>query len=349
MQSDMENLVKQLAERRDLTDEQFCALLAVDAWDAELFEAADRVRRARYGADVYIRGLIEFTNYCKNDCYYCGIRRSNSRAERYRLTQAQILACCAEGYALGFRTFVLQGGEDPYFTDDRLCAVVSAIRKNHPDCAVTLSVGERSHESYKRLFEAGAERYLLRHETADPAHYGRLHPASLSAAARQACLFDLKAIGYQVGSGFMVGSPYQTVENLVADLRFLQRLRPDMIGIGPYITHAETPFAGQKNGSLALTLRLIAVLRLMFPHALLPATTALGTIHPEGREMGLKAGANVVMPNLSPTDVRALYALYENKICTGEEAAQCIGCLRRRIESAGYRVAVGRGDVKRES
>lgn len=343
----MENLVKQLAERRDLADEQLRALLAADAWDAELFEAADRVRRARYGADVYIRGLIEFTNYCKNDCYYCGIRRGNGCAQRYRLTQAQILACCAEGYALGFRTFVLQGGEDPYFTDDRLCALVSAIRKNHPDCAVTLSVGERSHESYKRLFEAGAERYLLRHETADPAHYGRLHPASLSAAARQACLFDLKAIGYQVGSGFMVGSPYQTVENLVADLRFLQRLRPDMIGIGPYITHAETPFAGRKNGSLALTLRLIAVLRLMFPHALLPATTALGTIHPEGREMGLKAGANVVMPNLSPTDVRALYTLYENKICTGEEAAQCIGCLRRRVESAGYRIATARGDVKR--
>lgn len=342
-----ENLVEQLAETRSLTDEQFRTLLTTDRWDADLFAAADRVRRAQYGTDVYIRGLIEFTNYCKNDCYYCGIRHGNRKAARYRLTQEQILACCAEGYALGFRTFVLQGGEDPYFTDDRLCAIVAAIRRNHPDCAITLSVGERSHESYRRLFEAGTNRYLLRHETADPAHYSRLHPANLRAENRQACLFDLKSIGYQVGAGFMVGSPYQTTDNLIADLRFLEKLQPDMIGIGPYITHAETPFAGQKNGSLELTLRLLAILRLMFPYVLLPATTALGTIHPEGRELGLKAGANVVMPNLSPTDVRALYTLYENKICTGEEAAQCIGCLRRRVESAGYRIVTARGDVKR--
>ncbi len=342
-----ENLVARLCARRDLTDEEFHALLVTDRWDAQLVEAADRVRRAHYGVDVYIRGLIEFTNYCKNNCYYCGIRRDNRNAVRYRLTQTQILACCAEGYALGFRTFVLQGGEDPYFTDDRLCAIVAAIRKNHPDCAITLSVGERTHESYQRLFDAGADRYLLRHETADFTHYGRLHPAELSAENRQRCLFDLKAIGYQVGSGFMVGSPYQTTENLIADLRFLQKLQPDMIGIGPYITHAETPFAGQKSGSLELTLRLVSILRLMFPYALIPATTALGTIHPEGREMGLKAGANVVMPNLSPTDVRKLYALYENKICTGEEAAQCIGCLSRRVENAGYRVVTARGDVKK--
>lgn len=260
-----ENLVERLAEARSLADEQFRTLLTTDRWDADLFAAADRVRRAQYGTDVFIRGLIEFTNYCKNDCYYCGIRHGNRKAARYRLTQEQILACCAEGYALGFRTFVLQGGEDPYFTDDRLCAIVAAIRRNHPDCAITLSVGERSHESYRRLFEAGANRYLLRHETADPAHYSRLHPANLRAENRQACLFDLKSIGYQVGAGFMVGSPYQTTDNLIADLRFLEKLQPDMIGIGPYITHAETPFAGQKNGSLELTLRLLAILRLMFP------------------------------------------------------------------------------------
>lgn len=343
-----ENLVALLEMQRDLTDAQLKALLETDAYDAALFQAADRVRRAHYGTDVYIRGLIEFTNYCKNNCYYCGIRRDNRHATRYRLTKEQILDCCAEGYALGFRTFVLQGGEDPYYTDDRICDTVSAIRKNYPDCAITLSIGEKPRESYQAYFDAGANRYLLRHETADEAHYGRLHPAELSARNRQACLFNLKEIGYQVGSGFMVGSPYQTTENLIADLRFLQKLQPDMIGIGPYITHAETPFADQKSGALKLTLRLVAVLRLLFPYALIPATTALGTIHPQGRELGLRAGANVVMPNLSPTDVRKLYELYENKICTGEEAAQCRGCLERRVESAGYKIVTARGDVRRE-
>lgn len=344
-----ENLVGLLEMQRDLTDTQLKNLLETDAYDAALFQAADRVRRAHYGTAVYIRGLIEFTNYCKNNCYYCGIRRDNRHVTRYRLTKEQILACCAEGYALGFRTFVLQGGEDPYFTDARLCDIVSSIRKNHPDCAITLSVGEKPRESYQAYFDAGANRYLLRHETADAAHYGMLHPAELSAQNRQECLFHLKEIGYQVGSGFMVGSPYQTTENLIADLRFLQKLQPDMIGIGPYITHAETPFADQKSGTLELTLRLVAVLRLLFPYALLPATTALGTIHPEGRELGLKAGANVVMPNLSPTGVRSLYELYENKICTGEEAAQCRGCLEQRVKRAGYEIVTARGDVKREN
>lgn len=344
-----ENLVGLLETQRDLTDTQLKTLLETDAYDAALFQAADRVRRTHYGTAVYIRGLIEFTNYCKNNCYYCGIRRDNRHVTRYRLTKEQILACCAEGYALGFRTFVLQGGEDPYFTDARLCDIVSSIRKNHPDCAITLSVGEKPRESYQAYFDAGASRYLLRHETADAAHYGMLHPAELSAQNRQECLFHLKEIGYQVGSGFMVGSPYQTTENLIADLRFLQKLQPDMIGIGPYITHAETPFADQKSGTLELTLRLVAVLRLLFPYALLPATTALGTIHPEGRELGLKAGANVVMPNLSPTGVRSLYELYENKICTGEEAAQCRGCLEQRVKRAGYEIVTARGDVKREN
>lgn len=343
-----ENLVQLLEKQQDLTDAQFKQLLETDVYDTALFEAADRVRKTNYGTDVYIRGLIEFTNYCKNNCYYCGIRRDNRCAERYRLTKEQILSCCAEGYELGFRTFVLQGGEDPYFTDERICDIVSAIHAAHPDCAITLSIGEKSKESYQKYFDAGANRYLLRHETADETHYGKLHPAELSAKQRQQCLFDLKEIGYQVGSGFMVGSPYQTMENLIADLRFLQKLSPDMIGIGPYITHAQTPFADQKSGTVELTIRLIAVLRLMFPYALLPATTALGTIHPQGRELGLKAGANVVMPNLSPTDVRKLYELYENKICTGEEAAQCRGCLERRVEFAGYKIVTARGDVKRE-
>ncbi|MBR5427224.1 MAG: [Clostridia bacterium] len=284
---------------------------------------------------------------CKNDCYYCGIRAGNRAAERYRLTAEQILDCCAAGYDLGFRTFVLQGGEDPYFTDERICAIVSAIRETYPDCAITLSIGEKDRASYEAFFRAGANRYLLRHETADDAHYALLHPPGMSPENRKRCLFDLKEIGYQVGAGFMVGSPYQTTENIVEDLRFLQRLQPDMIGVGPYLVHKQTPFCDMANGPLDLTLRILSILRLMFPFVLLPATTALGTLHPLGRELGLKAGANVVMPNLSPADVREKYELYENKICTGDEAAECRRCLEQRVKAAGYRVVTDRGDVKR--
>lgn len=339
--------VNELVINHDLPDAELSALLETDEFDQKLFAAADAVRREIYGDEVYIRGLIEFTNYCKNNCYYCGIRRDNRNADRYRLSKDEILECCGEGFELGFRTFVLQGGEDPYYTDELICDIVSGIRKNYPECAITLSMGEKSKESYQAFFDAGANRYLLRHETADEVHYRKLHPNSMSLDNRKECLFNLKEIGYQVGSGFMVGSPYQTTENLVSDLRFLQKLSPDMIGIGPYINHADTPFANFENGSFELTLRLISVLRLMFPYALIPSTTALGTISPIGRELGLKAGANVVMPNLSPVSVRKLYSLYENKICTGEEAAQCRGCLEQRVKSAGYRIVTAVGNVRR--
>ena len=343
----MDNLVEKLKTSRNLSDGELRELIESDSYDEQLRINADEVRREHYGDAVFLRGLIEFTNYCKNNCLYCGIRAGNRSAERYRLTQDEILACCREGYALGYRTFVLQGGEDPYFTDDRICGITAAIRESYPDCAITLSIGEKPRESYRRYFDAGANRYLLRHETADPAHYARLHPADMSAANRKRCLFDLKEIGYQVGSGFMVGSPYQTTEHLIADLRFLQTLQPDMIGIGPYITHSETPFAAMPSGSAKLTLRMLSILRLMFPYALLPSTTALGTIVPNGRELGLMHGANVVMPNLSPVTVRKKYEIYENKICTGEESAQCRHCLEMRVKAAGYRVVTDRGDVKR--
>lgn len=336
-----------LKEEKNLSDEELLKLLSTNEYDSELHTLADEVRREIYGEDVYIRGLIEISNYCKNDCYYCGIRRGNKSAVRYRLTKDDILACCEEGYKLGFRTFVMQGGEDPYYTDDVMCGIVSAVRERYSDCAITLSLGERSYESYLALYNAGANRYLLRHETANAEHYGKLHPQSMNLQNRKDCLFNLKEIGYQVGSGFMVGSPYQTTENLVEDLRFLQKLSPDMIGIGPYVTHAQTPFASFENGSVELTLRLLSVLRLMFPYVLLPSTTALGTLHPQGRELGLKAGANVVMPNLSPVKVRKLYELYENKICTGEEAAQCRGCLEKRVEAAEYKIVTDIGNVKR--
>ncbi len=339
-------LVRRLAEDGTLSDAGFAELLGTDAYDAALFAEADRVRRREYGDAVYLRGLIEVSSYCKNDCYYCGIRRSNKDASRYRLDEEDILACCAAGHELGFRTFVLQGGEDPGITDGKVVSVVSKIRKRWPDSAVTLSLGEKSRESYQAYFDAGAERYLLRHEAADRELYESLHPSFMSWENRIRCLYDLRDIGYAVGAGMMVGPPRQTAAHLIADLRLLEDLKPHMIGIGPYMTHSGTPFAGEPNGSLSMTLRLLAVLRLMFPRALIPATTALGTIHPEGREMGLKAGANVIMPNLSPADVRKKYLLYDNKITAGPESAYNPSLLAARVEKAGYRVVLTRGDPK---
>jgi biotin synthase len=345
----MEELIDKLEKEGTLAGEEFAALLDNrDAATADyLFSRARAVRERVYGRDVYMRGLIEFTSFCRNDCYYCGLRRGNREAERYRLTKEQILDCCAKGYGLGFRTFVLQGGEDPYYTDEIMTDLVRSVKKNHPDCAVTLSVGEKSRESYQALFDAGADRYLLRHETANEEHYRKLHPRELSLLNRKRCLFDLKEIGYQVGCGFMVGSPHQTRDCLIDDLLFIRELDPQMVGIGPFIPHHATPFASERAGSLELTLVLLGIIRLMLPCVLLPATTALGTIHPLGREKGILAGANVVMPNLSPVDVRSKYLLYDNKICTGDEAAECRRCLERRVESVGCRLAVSRGDYKR--
>ena len=313
-----------------------------------LFSKSVEVRQRYYGTKVYVRGLIEFTNYCKNDCFYCGIRCSNRTADRYRLSKDEILLCCANGYELGFRTFVLQGGEDTHFDDETLCDIVRSIREQFPDCAITLSVGERSKDSYRMLYEAGANRYLLRHETATASHYEKLHPESLSLANRKQCLWNLKELGYQVGTGFMVGSPFQTAENLVEDLLFIKELQPAMIGIGPFIPHKDTPFGNCEPGTLETTLFLIGLLRLMNQRALITSTTALGTIHPKGREKGILAGANVVMPNLSPVEDRKKYSLYDNKICTGEEAAECRHCLDSRMRSIGYEIVVDRGDYLAE-
>lgn len=329
---------------RNFSDAELLEILKSESDLENLRSEADAVRKKIYGDKVYIRGLIEFSNFCKNDCFYCGIRASNKNAERYRLSKNQILECCAEGHALGFRTFVLQSGEDFSF-DDELCETVREIKNAHPDCAVTLSVGERPRPTYQKFFDAGADRFLLRHESANAAHYKKLHPQKMSGENRKRCLFDLREIGFQVGAGFMVGAPFQTDENIIEDLRFMQELKPHMIGIGPFIAHKQTPFADFPNGSVQKTLNLLSVIRLMFPKVLLPATTALGTLCPDGREKGLRHGANVLMPNLSPVGVRKLYSIYENKICTGEEAAQCRGCLERRVKSAGYRIVVDKGDA----
>ena len=342
------SIIEKLKSTHAATRDELIFLLdnLTDADREELRRAAQATARAHFGNKIYIRGLIEFSSVCKNDCLYCGLRRSNRRAVRYRLTEEQILSCCEKGYALGFRTFVLQGGEDGFFTDEVMCGIVRRIKSHFPDCALTLSLGERGEDSFQKLFDAGADRYLLRHETADASHYARLHPEGMTAQARQAQLYALKRIGFQTGAGFMVGSPFQTTANLADDLLFIKALSPQMCGIGPFIPHKDTPFFDKPQGSLTLTLTLLAVLRLMNPPILLPATTALGTIHPKGREMGILYGANVVMPNLSPTEHRKDYALYDNKICTGDEAAECIRCLAARMQSIGYQIVTDRGDYR---
>ena len=339
-------LIEKLEQQHSLSLEEYEYLILNYTSNLADFVAKKAValRRQIYGSKVYIRGLIEISNICKNDCLYCGIRKSNLECERYRLTTEQILECCDEGYELGFRTFVLQGGEDGYFNDSVLCEIVSKIKEKYPDVAVTLSMGERSYESYKKLYDAGADRYLLRHETAHIEHYKKLHPETMSFENRMKCLPNLKEIGYQVGCGFMVGSPYQTTENLAKDLKFIEEFKPDMCGIGPFIPHKNTQFKDEKTGTVELTCYLLSIIRLVCPEVLLPATTALGTISPNGREKGILAGANVVMPNLSPVSVRKKYELYDNKLSTGEESAQKVKELERKMRDIGYEVVVDRGD-----
>ena len=347
----MKNLILKLEKEQRLSKEEWAQLIEGRTKElAEfLFERAREVRHAHYGREVYIRGLIEFTNYCRNDCYYCGIRKSNSCLSRYRLTEEEILSCCRNGYELGFRTFVLQGGEDGWFTRERTTALIRRIHEEFPDCAITLSVGEREREEYQEYFDAGANRFLLRHETADEEHYRYLHPAELSLKHRKECLWNLRHIGYQVGSGIMVGSPGQTAEHLAEDLLFLQELQPHMVGIGPFIPHKDTPFKEEKAGTLELTLFLLGLVRLMLPKVLMPATTALSTIHPDGRKMGILSGANVVMPNLSPQENRKLYSLYDNKRCMGDEAAEGLAMLRAEMEEIGYEIVSARGDALLET
>lgn len=344
----MKEIAKRYIKDTDITKEEWIELLGC-AEDPDtvqgLAKEAVRIRKQYYGEKVYVRGLIEFTNYCKNDCYYCGIRRGNLHARRYRLRKEEILDCCREGYQLGFRTFVLQGGEDRWFTDERMAEIIRAIRETYPDCAITLSIGERSKESYRLFRQAGADRYLLRHETANERHYGTLHPSGMSLAVRKQCLHDLRELGYQVGAGFMVGSPGQTLQCLAEDLMFLKELKPHMVGIGPFIPHHDTIFAKEPAGSVSMTLYLLSLIRILLPQVLLPATTALGTLDPKGREKGLSVGANVVMPNLSPVQNRKQYDLYDNKICTGEEAAECLVCLAQRVQRVGYHLVHERGDA----
>lgn len=346
MNEKMKALIEKLESEKSLSLSEYQYL--IDNRDEEsrelLKEKADKARRSVYGNKVFIRGLIEISNICKNDCHYCGIRKSNRNCQRYRLSEPDILECCKEGYALGFRTFVMQGGEDGFFTDEAMCSIIRKIKASYPDCAVTLSLGERSKESYRKLFEAGADRYLLRHETADKEHYEKLHPENLSFQNRMECLRNLKEIGFQTGCGFMVESPYQTTEHLAKDLKFIEEFSPEMCGIGPFIPHKDTAFKDERAGSCELTCYLLSIVRLMKPNILLPSTTAIGTIDPMGREKGILSGGNVVMPNLSPLSVRKKYMLYDGKISTDEEAAENLGKLKEKISSIGYEVVTDKGD-----
>lgn len=350
MDKKTKDLIDTLEKENELQKEEYIYIL--ENYDDETLsyigEKAVKMSKKYFSDKIYTRGLIEISNICKNDCYYCGIRKSNSTLSRYRLSKEDILFCCREGYSLGFRTFVLQGGEDGHFTDDFLCDIIKEIKNLYPGCAVTLSLGERNYESYKKLKNAGADRYLLRHETANDAHYSKLHPAEMKLSDRKKCLFELKELGYQTGAGFMVGSPYQNNENIAEDLLFIKELNPQMVGIGPFIPHKDTPLAGFSQGNLKLTLLLLSIIRLMLKNVLLPATTALGTICKNGRELGILAGANVVMPNLSPVSVRKKYSLYDNKICTGEEAAENLVLLEKRFNKIGYTLSSDRGDYIEE-
>ncbi len=344
----MRQWVDKLRKERTLRPEVFRQLLT--ECDGELLryinEQAQEVSLRHFGNRIFIRGLIEVSNCCRNNCYYCGIRKGNPNLERYRLTAESILDCCKQGYELGFRTFVLQGGEDPVLTDERIESIVSAIHRNYPDCAITLSLGEKPREAYERFFQAGANRYLLRHETYDKSHYRQLHPEGMSCGRRLQCLQDLKKIGYQTGTGIMVGSPGQTVEHLIQDILFIEQLRPEMIGIGPFLPHRDTPFAQSPCGTVEQTILLLSIFRLMHPSALIPATTALATLTPDGRERGILAGANVVMPNLSPQEERKKYNLYNNKASLGAESAEGLRILQQQLENIGYQISFDRGDYK---
>ena len=343
---EVKELINKLYKEHRLDRKEWTQVLSDFTEEDRIYAAglAREVADSIYGKDIYIRGIVEFSNICKQNCYYCGLRCGNSKLERYRLTEQQILECCDSGYEYGFRTFVLQSGEDPYYTTETICSIVKCLKERHPDCAVTLSLGEKTYEEYKAYREAGADRYLLRHETANEEHYGKLHPAEMSWKNRMECLDNLKKLGYQTGCGVMIGSPEQTVECLVDDMLYMQDFEPEMIGLGPFLPHSDTPFRDKPKGSYEMTLYMISLCRLMLPTVLLPATTALGTIRPNGREQGVLAGANVIMPNLSPVQVRDKYMLYDNKICTGDTSSECRGCIERRMESIGYKVVITRGD-----
>lgn len=329
-----------------MESEQYRALLTMrDPQDVEyLMSQAREVAQLKFGKHVFLRGLIELSNVCRNDCLYCGIRRSNHQVARYTLTREQVLACCEQGYEIGFRTFVLQGGEWGEEQSKWIADLIAEIRQHWPDCAITLSLGEHPKETYALWREAGADRYLLRHETHNSRLYGLLHPKGMTIGNRLQCLDWLKQLGFQVGAGIMVGSPFQSLKTIVEDIQYLIEFQPHMIGIGPFIPHHDTPLRRFPAGSVEMTARLYAIMRLALPQALIPSTTAMASLSPNGRLRGILSGANVVMPNLSPEDNRKQYSLYDNKASLGAESAQGIRALADELATIGYSIDWSRGD-----
>lgn len=342
----MKCIIDRLREKHKLEPEQYRALLTMrDPQDVEyLMSQAREVAQLKFGKHVFLRGLIELSNVCRNDCLYCGIRRSNHQVARYTLTREQVLACCEQGYEIGFRTFVLQGGEWSEEQSKWIADLIAEIRQHWPDCAITLSLGEHPKETYALWREAGADRYLLRHETHNSRLYGLLHPKGMTIGNRLQCLDWLKQLGFQVGAGIMVGSPFQSLKTIVEDIQYLIEFQPHMIGIGPFIPHHDTPLRRFPAGSVEMTARLYAIMRLALPQALIPSTTAMASLSPNGRLRGILSGANVVMPNLSPEDNRKQYSLYDNKASLGAESAQGIRVLADELATIGYSIDWSRGD-----
>ena len=345
----MTELVDILRTEHHLSSNGYRSLLTCDDVKVNdyLQSQARQVANDVFGKGIFVRGLIELTNVCRNDCYYCGIRKSNTAVERYMLTAEQVMQCCEQGHKLGFRTFVLQGGELPRDKWQWIAGLVAEIKTSWNDCAVTLSLGEWPKDVYKEFHKAGADRYLLRHESHNATHYSMLHPAEMSLTNRLQCLNWLKELGFQVGTGIMAGSPWQTLDNIVEDIEFIENFQPEMIGLGPFVPQHETPLGNHATGSAELTCKLYSIFRLMFPNALIPSTTALNSIDPHGRIKGIMAGANVVMPNLSPTNVRELYALYDGKSSVNAEAAEGIAQLEAQLKTIGYHINWSRGDFNK--
>lgn len=341
-------LIDKLNEDKKLNLYQWEQLLGTFKEEDQKYAAnmARNISLEKFGNKIFFRGIVEFTNVCKNNCKYCGIRRGNKEVSRYRLNKEEILKCCEEGYKYGYRTFVLQGGEDNYYSDEMMEDIISSIHKKYPDCAITLSIGEKERESYEKFYKAGATRFLLRHETADEKHYEKLHTDELSWEHRMNCLKNLKDIGYQTGCGFMVGSPYQSISNIAKDMIFIEKFKPQMIGIGPFIAHKDTPFKDFPCGSAKMTLFILSLCRIMLPDVLLPATTALSTVRDDGRQLGVLSGANVIMPNLSPIEVRKKYMLYDNKAITGDDAGENLKLIQGNMNEIGYEVIIDKGDYK---
>lgn len=325
---------------QNFSKDEIIEILKDESKNDWLFSLADKIRHDNVGDGVHLRGLIEFSNICKRSCKYCGLRAADKFIDRYRISSDEIVSYAEHAVKTGYKTIVLQSGEDEYFTTDRICEIISRIKKL--GAALTLSIGERSFEDYKAFKESGADRYLIRIETTDRNLYKKMHP-HMDFDNRLRCLKDLKTLGYEVGTGCLVGLPEQSIDSLADDILFFKEIDADMVGIGPFIPHPHTPLKDASNGSFILALKVMALTRILLPDINIPATTAMETLNPNGRIIALKSGANVVMPNVTTTEYRAKYEIYPNKICINENPDKCRECISAKIKSIGRTVSTSYG------